>query len=47
MSDLERLRRFPRTDARDVGCEEAMAVLPISVDLVAAGQDVAGEPAPP
>jgi hypothetical protein len=42
MSDLERLQRFLRTDPRDVGCDEAMAVLHISVDLVAAGQDVAG-----
>jgi hypothetical protein len=42
MSDLERLQRFLRTDPREVGCDEAMAVLHISVDLVAAGQDVAG-----
>ena len=42
MSDLERLQRFLRTDPRDVGCDEAMAVLHISVDLAAAGQDVAG-----
>lgn len=42
MSDLERLQRCLRTDPRDVGCDEAMAVLHISVDLVAAGQDVAG-----
>ena len=42
MSDLERLQRFLRTDPRDVGCDEAMAVLHISVDLVAAGQDATG-----
>ena len=42
MSDLERLERFLRTDPRDVGCDEAMAILHIYVDLVAAGQDGAG-----
>jgi hypothetical protein len=42
MSDLERLERFLRTDPRDVGCDEAMAVLHIYVDLVAADQDAAG-----
>jgi hypothetical protein len=41
MSDLERLNRFLRTDPRDVGCDEAMAVLHIYVDLVAAGEDAA------
>ncbi len=42
MSDLERLERFLRTDPRDVGCDEAMAVLHIYVDVVAAGGDAAG-----
>ena len=42
MSDLERLERFLRTDPRDVGCDEAMAVLHIYVDLVAVGEDAAG-----
>jgi len=42
MSDLGRLERFLRTDPDDVGCDEAMAVLHIYVDLVAAGQDAAG-----
>jgi len=42
MSDLEKLQRFLRTDARDVGCDEARAVLHISINLVAADQDVAG-----
>ncbi len=42
MSDLERLDRFLRTDPRDVGCDEAIAVLHIYVDLVAAGEDPAG-----
>jgi hypothetical protein len=41
MSNLERLERFLRTDPRDVGCDEAMAVLHVYVDLVAAGQDAA------
>jgi hypothetical protein len=42
MSELERLERFLRADPRDVGCDEAMAVLHIYVDLVAAEQDAAG-----
>jgi hypothetical protein len=42
MSDLGRLERFLRTDPRDVGCDEAMAVLHIYVDVVAAGEDAAG-----
>jgi hypothetical protein len=33
------LERFLRTDPRDVGCGEAIAVLHVYVDLVAAGQD--------
>jgi hypothetical protein len=41
MSERERLERFLRTDPRDVGCEEAMAVLHVYVDLVAAGGDAA------
>lgn len=42
MSDLGRLDRFLRTDPRDVGCDEAMAVLHIYVDLVAADEDATG-----
>jgi hypothetical protein len=42
MNDLERLDRFLRTNPRDVGCDEAMAVLHIYVDLVAGGEDAAG-----
>jgi hypothetical protein len=42
MSDLDRLERFLRTDPRDVGCDEAMAVLHIYADLIGAGQDPAG-----
>ena len=37
MSERERLERFLRTDPRDAGCEEAMAVLHVYVDLVAVG----------
>jgi hypothetical protein len=43
MSDLGRLERFLRTDPRDVGCDEAMAILHVYVDLVAAGEDAAGQ----
>jgi hypothetical protein len=38
MSDLDRLKRLLRTDPRDVGCDEAMSVLHIYVDLEAIGQ---------
>ncbi len=41
MTELGRLERFLRTDPSDVGCDEAMAVLHIYVDLVATGQDAA------
>lgn len=43
MNDRERLERFLATDPTDVGCAEAMAVLHIYVDLVAAGRDAARE----
>ena len=39
MSDRERLERFLRTDPRDVGCDEAMAVLHIYADLAATGEN--------
>ena len=42
MNDLDRLAQFLRTDPRDAGCDEAMAVLHVYVDLVAAGGDAAG-----
>ena len=42
MSDRGRLERFLRTDPRDVGCDEATAVLHIYVDLIVAGEDAAG-----
>ena len=41
MNELERLDRFLRTDPRDVGCDEAMAVLHIYVDLAVSGEDAA------
>ena len=41
MSDLERLDRFLRTDPRDAGCDEAMAVLHIYVDLTVTDGDAA------
>jgi hypothetical protein len=41
MSELNGLERFLRTDPRDVGCDEAMAVLHVYVDLVASEQDAA------
>jgi hypothetical protein len=37
MSEWEILDRFLRTDPRDVGCDEAMAILHIYVDLAATG----------
>jgi hypothetical protein len=41
MSERDRLDRFLRTDPRDVGCEEAMDILHVYVDLAAAGGDPA------
>jgi hypothetical protein len=41
MSDRDRLNRFLSTDPRDVGCDEAMAVLHIYVDLTVDGEDAA------
>ena len=37
MSDWPQLERFLATDPRDVGCEQALAVLHVYVDLVLAG----------
>lgn len=42
MSEFDRLERFLRTDPRDVGCDEAVAVLHVYVDLVTSGEDAAG-----
>jgi hypothetical protein len=41
MSSRDRLERFLATDPADVGCEEAMRVLHVYVDLVATGRDAA------
>lgn len=38
----QRLERVLATDPSDVGCEEAIAVLHVYVDLVASGEDPAG-----
>ena len=39
MNGWPALDRFLRTDPRDVGCAEAMEMLHVYVDLVAAGGD--------
>ena len=41
MSELGRLERFLRTDPRDVGCDEARAVLHVYVDLTVTGGNAA------
>jgi hypothetical protein len=41
MSDSGALEKFLRTDPRDAGCDQAMAVLHIYVDLTAATGDAA------
>jgi anti-sigma factor RsiW len=41
MNHRERLERFLATDPADVGCAEAMEMLHIYVDLLAAGRDAA------
>ena len=41
MNERETLERFLRTDPRDVGCSQAIAVLHVYVDLIEAGQDAA------
>lgn len=39
MSDWSALERFLQTDPRDVGCDRAIAVLHVYVDLVVSGVD--------
>jgi hypothetical protein len=39
MTDWPGLDRFLRTDPRDVGCDEAMRVLHVYVELISAGED--------
>ena len=41
MNHRERLERVLATDPTDVGCEEAIAVLHVYVELVAADKDAA------
>ena len=41
MNEMERLDRFLRTDPRDVGCDEAMSVLHMYVDLTVTSGDAA------
>ncbi len=41
MNERERLKHFLATDPADVGCREAMEVLHIYAEMVAAGQDAA------
>jgi hypothetical protein len=41
MNEREMLERFLRTDPRDVGCGEAIAILHVYVDLIAACEDAA------
>jgi hypothetical protein len=42
MTDWAALERFLDTDPADVGCEQAMSVLHVYVDLLATGGDPAG-----
>lgn len=39
MGEWSALDRFLQTDPRDVGCEQAMAILHIYVELVGGGRD--------
>jgi hypothetical protein len=41
MSDWSELDAFLTTDPADVGCDEAMRILHVYVDLVASGEDAA------
>ena len=43
MNGKDRLARFLETDPRDVGCDEAMAVLHVYVELVAGDPAAAAE----
>ena len=39
MSEWTVLDRFLRTDPRDVGCEQAMEILHVYVEMIAGGDD--------
>lgn len=41
MNEFEALEEFLRTDPRDVGCDEAMALLHVYVELIAGSEDAA------
>jgi len=41
MGEWSALDRFLHTDPRDVGCEQAMAILHVYVELIAHGHDAA------
>jgi len=41
MSDWSELDAFLETDPADVGCDEAMRILDVYVELVASGEDAA------
>lgn len=41
MSDWSELDAFLQTDPADVGCDEAMRILHVYVDLIVAGEDAA------
>jgi len=41
VNPISRLARFLATDPRDVGCDEAMEILHLYVDLVDRGDDAA------
>jgi hypothetical protein len=39
MTNWPELERFLRTDPKDVGCDQAMAVLHVYADMMAGGED--------
>jgi hypothetical protein len=39
MTKWPELERFLRTDPKDVGCDEALAILHVYADIVARGED--------
>jgi hypothetical protein len=41
MSNRDALERFLHTDPADVGCDQALEILHVYADLIAAGQDAA------
>ena len=43
MSNRDALERFLDTDPADVGCDEALEILHVYADLIAAGGDAASQ----